>query len=506
MQNTLHYNFPLFEGEDVPSIIESWNPTMAALDTKLYQLSVGNAGPEILNEITQLIQAVNDLIGVVNDVIANQDNIQDTVNGLQTNVNVMMTTVRNLQREIDDIIAEIPDTSQIEQDISDLQESVGSLDDRVTALEQTPAYTLPVAGADTLGGIKVGNGLSVDQNGVLSNDNPTPAQPYTLPVAGADTLGGIKVGRNLTIEQDGTLNAQGDSFDPSEGIARGTFKFKDVKSAWFDRVGNFNMTLPIGFRIITNSIYSIRFFKMRYGEYDESNMSWRLDRTSIESLGSIMVSYWDSEQQTSVTEPLSDLVSSDDYLFLEMGNLGTCQDVYFDPKDNNNNNLHICEKPKPYGDYAGELVNAFILSLMVGSNNKFGQKTLKKFSSDFSSSMIYHDIDSEQEIVITGGPSHYASNDMIEFGTYAADDVYFGDQYGSLPATWADGDETIIPFDGVLSSNPSVEALQNVSVDGDSSRVSGSDSDYYGTFNITINNITVYKLKEQYKSLFENVI
>lgn len=32
---------------------------------------------------------------------------------------------------------------------------------------------------------------------------------YTLPIASSDTLGGIKVGSNLTIEEDGTLNATG---------------------------------------------------------------------------------------------------------------------------------------------------------------------------------------------------------------------------------------------------------------------------------------------------------
>lgn len=209
MQRTLHYNFPLFEGEDVPSIIESWNPTMAALDAKLYQLSVGNAGPEIIHELEQLIATVNELIGTVNDVISDVDDVQDTVNGVQYNVNTILNTVRHLQEEIDDIIADIPDTSQIEQDISNLQTAVGSLDDRVTALEQAPSYVLPTAGADTLGGVKVGNGLSIDGNGVLSNDNPTPATPYVLPIADQNTLGGIKVGQNLTIEQDGTLNATG---------------------------------------------------------------------------------------------------------------------------------------------------------------------------------------------------------------------------------------------------------------------------------------------------------
>ena len=134
MQRTLHYNFPLFEGEDVPSIIESWNPTMAALDAKLYALSVGNAGPEIIHELEQLIATVNELIGTVNDVISEVDDIQDTVNGVQYNVNTILSTVRHLQEEIDDIIADIPDTSQIEHDISDLQTAVGSLETRVTNL------------------------------------------------------------------------------------------------------------------------------------------------------------------------------------------------------------------------------------------------------------------------------------------------------------------------------------------------------------------------------------
>ena len=36
-------------------------------------------------------------------------------------------------------------------------------------------YTLPVAGASTLGGIKVGAGLSITEEGVLSADGVTPA-------------------------------------------------------------------------------------------------------------------------------------------------------------------------------------------------------------------------------------------------------------------------------------------------------------------------------------------
>lgn len=70
------------------------------------------------------------------------------------------------------------------------------------------SYSLPTASADVKGGIKVGDGLTMDGE-VLKNTNPTPATPYTLPIASANTLGGIKVGNNLSIDQNGVLSASG---------------------------------------------------------------------------------------------------------------------------------------------------------------------------------------------------------------------------------------------------------------------------------------------------------
>ena len=62
-------------------------------------------------------------------------------------------------------------------------------------------YVLPTASAETLGGVKVGSGLSI-ADGVLS------ANGYSLPTASAETLGGVKVGSGLSIE-DGVLSASG---------------------------------------------------------------------------------------------------------------------------------------------------------------------------------------------------------------------------------------------------------------------------------------------------------
>jgi prefoldin subunit 5 len=71
-------------------------------------------------------------------------------------------------------------------------------------------YVLPSATSSTLGGVKIGNNINVDANGVISVDDP-PA-PYSLPIASDQTLGGIKVGNNLTIDPvTGVLDATGGS-------------------------------------------------------------------------------------------------------------------------------------------------------------------------------------------------------------------------------------------------------------------------------------------------------
>ena len=67
-------------------------------------------------------------------------------------------------------------------------------------------YHLPIASSTELGGIKVGDNLTIEADGTLNAD-PT---GYTLPVATASTLGGIKVGNKLSIS-DGVLSVVTDS-------------------------------------------------------------------------------------------------------------------------------------------------------------------------------------------------------------------------------------------------------------------------------------------------------
>lgn len=96
------------------------------------------------------------------------------------------------------------------------------------------SYTLPTASSSTLGGVKIGSGLTINKSGVLSADvtsstltayaktadlsavaksgsyndltnKPTIPSAYTLPAASSSVMGGVKVGNNISVTS-GTIS------------------------------------------------------------------------------------------------------------------------------------------------------------------------------------------------------------------------------------------------------------------------------------------------------------
>jgi hypothetical protein len=66
-------------------------------------------------------------------------------------------------------------------------------------------YSLPIASASTLGGIKVGTNLSIDGSGILSANT---GSSYTLPTATTSVLGGVKIdGTTITINGSGVISS-----------------------------------------------------------------------------------------------------------------------------------------------------------------------------------------------------------------------------------------------------------------------------------------------------------
>ena len=76
----------------------------------------------------------------------------------------------------------------------------------ITISEPMREYHLPIASETVLGGIKVGNNLTIEEDGTLNAETTE----YILHTASARTLGGVKVGNNLAIN-DGVLTAAVDS-------------------------------------------------------------------------------------------------------------------------------------------------------------------------------------------------------------------------------------------------------------------------------------------------------
>lgn len=119
--------------------------------------------------------------------------------------------------------------------------------------------TLPIASANTLGGIKVGNGLSIDVNGVLSATGGGGGGSYaagdgiditnnviSLDIASSNNIGGIKVGTNLSIDANGVLSAKDTTYSvfvgsgasassglvPAPPTTEGTTKFLREDGSW----------------------------------------------------------------------------------------------------------------------------------------------------------------------------------------------------------------------------------------------------------------------------------
>ena len=83
-------------------------------------------------------------------------------------------------------------------------------------LAGTTPITLPIASDTHIGGIKVGTGLSITEDGTLNATQ----QQQQIPVASELTLGAVKVGTGLHIEDDGTLEATAGLYrDPAAGVA-----------------------------------------------------------------------------------------------------------------------------------------------------------------------------------------------------------------------------------------------------------------------------------------------
>ena len=132
--------------------------------------------------------------------------------------------------------------------------------------EPGPEYFLPVASGQSLGGIKVGDNLVIDENGVLSGLNS-----YVLPVANTTTLGGIKVGDNLTITANGVLSGTPGGVTSFNNRTGGvTLTEQDVADVADGRYVQTNATYEFGSVQVAAPVYLFDYYQFTGLEFSRS--------------------------------------------------------------------------------------------------------------------------------------------------------------------------------------------------------------------------------------------
>ena len=205
--------------EDVTGIegnVSTLTQSVSTLDTTVDGLNTKVEGLE--TDVTELQGTVSDVKGTVGTLQTNLNNKVDKVQGkgLSTNdfTNAYKTKLDGLNNYNDTII---------KQDITELQTDVGALERTVG--NHTESIETNTTDITTLKGnvqtLQTNLGNKVDKvtgKGLSTNDYTTTeknklagieanANNYTLPKASGTVLGGIKIGNNLNIDENGVVSA-----------------------------------------------------------------------------------------------------------------------------------------------------------------------------------------------------------------------------------------------------------------------------------------------------------
>lgn len=186
------------------------------------------------NSVSGLQTQYNNLQTQVTAQDASITAVQNTVSKMDTAMANMETEIENIRQAVDDIATTVAD--EIEKEIeagtitlpyllleggtmtgnitmgagakitgvtTPTADTDAASKEYVDSVAAGASYTLPPATTSTLGGIIVGDNLSVDGTGRLSAE---PSSSYVLPPATEETLGGVKIGANVNVTNDGTIS------------------------------------------------------------------------------------------------------------------------------------------------------------------------------------------------------------------------------------------------------------------------------------------------------------
>jgi predicted nucleic acid-binding Zn-ribbon protein len=186
-----------------------------ALDTRLTKVegditTIKGQIDTINQQITTINQAISSIREEISDLTEQIAGITSSITNLTNRVQTVEGKVTTIEGNISDIQGDI---TNIEGDITNINNALDDIKGGTTELPYVKKAGDTMSGALNMGSNKVSAvATPTDDTDAATKkyvDDKVSGAAYQLPVAGPNTLGGVKVGTGLNITSDGTLSATG---------------------------------------------------------------------------------------------------------------------------------------------------------------------------------------------------------------------------------------------------------------------------------------------------------
>lgn len=186
-----------------------------ALDTRLTKVegditTIKGQIDTINQQITTINQAISSIREEISNITEQIAGITSSITNLTNRVQTVEGKVTTIEGNITDIQGDI---TNIEGDITNINNALDDIKGGTTELPYVKKAGDTMSGALNMGSNKVSSvGTPTEDADAATKkyvDDKVSGAAYQLPVAGPNTLGGVKVGTGLNITSDGTLSATG---------------------------------------------------------------------------------------------------------------------------------------------------------------------------------------------------------------------------------------------------------------------------------------------------------
>ena len=217
-------------GTNVVWTEDGWDALSGSFDTTAIESSIQEVADDLASEITRAKGAESANATAIANEVERATGVEETLN---SNITQLQT------QKVDKVEGKGLSTN----DYTTPEKN------KLAAIEaEANKYVLPAATTTTLGGIIVGDRLSIDDTGKL-----VATYTYTLPTASNTVLGGVKIGSNITLADGGTISITKANVTSALGVDPTTTYVKKAGDTMTGTLTSASTTGSIVFKGVENS-------------------------------------------------------------------------------------------------------------------------------------------------------------------------------------------------------------------------------------------------------------